>query len=1041
VSFPNRRPRFLVLLLMTIAFLPVLSQAQEIDIFRDNFESYAVGTFPSAGGWEIVWDGMGAEYQVISTSYSYSPTKSFQLWGRNYWTAVVQRKFSTDAPVIGYELSILIEERGSRHGDHPAFFCREAAEWGAYYGTVLFDHSDGKIKAEDGRVLGTWSPKTWYRVKVILDRRTNTYSVWINGELKGKDIPTSRSDTNKINAIALVAGWHEKKVHYDDVRVFIVAKAPDLTIVPASVKFSPSSVPQGGVITVTWTEKNQGNGDAGPYTVGVYLATTEYGTNYLLGRISRSGLNAGESFTDTRSFRVPDKIPPGQYFVTVFIDDSFQVKESNENNNIGSSNPNKVNVEPPMRAARIVSLSTERETYCMDETVKIPFTINNTGNVKLHLRVVLEVKDPSGKTIYDSHQVGQDKEYWLDPGQQIYDYFSWKIPRTAPPGVYKVLVSVRDWDDWNMIYDYRWGDKPGLEFKVYALRVRLDSITLNDQTLSTNNPELRVTPGARITGTVTFTVENVQPGSWITPVIWVTSWERGTVADGKVRVVSNTIWSTQQFTVKIDVVAPEEPGTYYIGFFAGWMYSPDEVASNDHPPKYGDGDDIWDMKLSDWESILREGRTPEGAIYGWPGRAIRIVVEKPSPQLAPIVNIFTLRGLPENNQLSPGQSITPVVRVKNYGTSNIRVKIRVVIDRDHKEPYDYDRSIETTVAPGGEKEVTLPPFTPSEPGKYYSYAMVYAYYTSQPVLTDQYWGSEFFVQPQYTTVKVTVQAIDGFGVVRNDWPVVIENVASGMGQVDAELVEGQQYVARVTALGYTNTTTFVAQGPQMVIRVKIPTAKIEAQVVDGFGEVMRDEIVEIIGVASGQVTVSRFVPSWFGPVEVLGGQQYVVKTVVFGKEFSQTVNVPVGQIVTVQLQVPTARLSITVVDDVEKPIDKYVSSVELTGPLNLMFYSAPPKDIKVLAGTYNITVIALGKKASASVTLNAGETKSIQIVVPGTAGLDFMGARIPLLTLVPWVLALVVVAVAAVTLIVRRRGRTDTIEHIGDETRTRVMRF
>jgi hypothetical protein len=366
--------------------------------------------------------------------------------------------------------------------------------------------------------------------------------------------------------------------------------------------------------------------------VGVYLATTEYGTNYLLGRISRSGLSAGESFTDTQSFRVPDKISPGQYFVTVFIDDSFQVSESNENNNIGSSNPYKVKVESSIREAQIVSLSTERETYCMDEIVKILFTIKNTGNVRLHLRVVLEIKDPSNKTIYDTHQVGQDKEYWLDPGQQISDSFSWKIPRTAPPGVYKVLMSVRDWDDWNMIYDYRWGGKPGPEFKVYALRVRLDSITLNGQTLSTSNPELRVAPGSRITGTVTFTVENVQPGSWITPVIWVTSWERGTVADGRVRVVSNSISSTQQFTVKIDVTAPGEPGTYYIGFFAGWMYSPDEVASNDHPPKYGDGDDIWDMKQSDWESILRDGRAPEDAIYGWPGRAIRVVVEKPSPQ-------------------------------------------------------------------------------------------------------------------------------------------------------------------------------------------------------------------------------------------------------------------------------------------------------------------------------------------------------------------------------------------------------------------------
>jgi hypothetical protein len=79
--------------------------------------------------------------------------------------------------------------------------------------------------------------------------------------------------------------------------------------------------------------------------------------------------------------------------------------------------------------------------------------------------------------------------------------------------------------------------------------------------------------------------------------------------------------------------------------------------------------------------------------------------------------------------------------------------------------------------------------------------------------------------PMYTTVKVTIQAIDGFGAVRSEWLVVIENVASGMGQVDAELVEGQQYVARVTGLGFTNTTTFVAKGPQMVIRLKYQPLK------------------------------------------------------------------------------------------------------------------------------------------------------------------------------------------------------------------------
>ncbi len=268
-----------------------------------------------------------------------------------------------------------------------------------------------------------------------------------------------------------------------------------------------------------------------------------------------------------------------------------------------------------------------------------------------------------------------------------------------------------------------------------------------------------------------------------------------------------------------------------------------------------------------------------------------------------------------------------------------------------------------------------------------------------------------------STVKVTVQAVDGFGTVRNDWRVVVENVATGMGQVTTELVEGGQYVARVTAPGITNIdTTFVAKGPQMVVPIKIPTAKIIAQVVDGFGKVREEWSVQIIDAKSGQVIASG--QGTVGPVEVLGDRQYVVKTVAFGKEFSQTVNVPVGQTLPAQVQVPTARLSITVVDDEKKPIDKYVTSVELTGPLNLM-YSIPPKDIEVLAGTYSIKVVVLGRETPpAQVTLNVGDTRNMQIVAPGTAGLDLFGVRIPLPTLVLYgLLFLVIVAILAILII------------------------
>jgi len=269
------------------------------------------------------------------------------------------------------------------------------------------------------------------------------------------------------------------------------------------------------------------------------------------------------------------------------------------------------------------------------------------------------------------------------------------------------------------------------------------------------------------------------------------------------------------------------------------------------------------------------------------------------------------------------------------------------------------------------------------------------------------------VQISVSMVRVVVQVVDGFGNVRSDWPVVVENVASGMGHVEAEVVEGQRYVVRATGLGFTNTTAFTAKGPQMVVAIKIPTAKITAQVKDGFGKVRNDWPVEVVGVVAGQGTV--------GPVEVLAGQ-YTIKTSTFGKEFTQTVTLRAGEAQTVTVQVPTARLSVVAVDDDRKPIDRYVTAVQVIGPV-LQSFSTPPKDLEVLAGQYTVTVSALGKQASTQVTLQPGQTASVEVVVPGTAGLDFGGTRIPLPTLVFYAGAVLAVVIASVFAAVKLRRR------------------
>jgi len=275
-------------------------------------------------------------------------------------------------------------------------------------------------------------------------------------------------------------------------------------------------------------------------------------------------------------------------------------------------------------------------------------------------------------------------------------------------------------------------------------------------------------------------------------------------------------------------------------------------------------------------------------------------------------------------------------------------------------------------------------------------------------------GDRREVRIAVNTTRVTVLAVDGFGQ-RRDWPVEIENVARGVGTVSAELLVGAVYTAKATGLGFTNVTKFVARGPEMSVAVKIPTARLTARVVDGFGNVRSDWPVEVVGVASGQGSVAA---------EVLAGR-YTVRTTAFGREFVKEVEVAPGQNVVAAVQVPTARLKIHVVDDDRKPIDQYVTSVEVSGPVAQSF-SRPPGDIEVLAGQYTITVTALGKLASSQAVLQPGQYATVEVLVPGTAGIDIGGTRITyptLYTILGVVIAVAVVGFAAVKMRSRGKGQ------------------
>jgi hypothetical protein len=234
--------RYLVLALGFIAVMVVnpllaVSQVRAVDplqssaettIFFDDFESYAVNTFPSQGGWEIVWGGTGNLLQnhMITDSKAYTGSKSLQL------TGLMRRRFNATASMIGYEFAFLGFIVGARFAATsiptltPGF-----DEYALTAVDSRIQGSNADALALDGHQyvpLGSYEPQQWQTTAVVLDRTSNTYDVWINGVLKASSLHTHGNETGKIDSLELWGGQGPSggATCFDNVRVFTGSLTP-----------------------------------------------------------------------------------------------------------------------------------------------------------------------------------------------------------------------------------------------------------------------------------------------------------------------------------------------------------------------------------------------------------------------------------------------------------------------------------------------------------------------------------------------------------------------------------------------------------------------------------------------------------------------------------------------------------------------------------------------------------------------------------------------------------------------------------------------
>ncbi|MGC8583607.1 MAG: hypothetical protein ACP5MH_07740, partial [Thermoproteus sp.] len=240
--------------------------------------------------------------------------------------------------------------------------------------------------------------------------------------------------------------------------------------------------------------------------------------------------------------------------------------------------------------------------------------------------------------------------------------------------------------------------------------------------------------------------------------------------------------------------------------------------------------------------------------------------------------------------------------------------------------------------------------------------------------------------------QVTVQAQDGFGKLRTDWPITIslngQTVATGNGVVTAYLPLSQYVGAYNVTVATTvktpsgsvvvNTTTLTVSGPTTYV-VSVPSGVISASVVDAFGTALSSSPVQIANVATGTGSVTA---------EVLAGT-YTVSAQAFGYTWSKTVTVSKGQTATVQIVVPTAKISASVVDQAMGSVGQW--PIQIIGPSGSAVATGTGSvSAEVLAQDntgaplqYNVVAVTpFGTYSTGSFTLSPGQTATKTITVP-----------------------------------------------------------
>ena len=240
------------------ATLTFIIGAQSAILFQENFDSYALNTFPT--GWSLVYNGAGTADQYVDNTEFVSPPQSLHLVGSSCWSANAYHTvpFPTPLQKVSVTAKVYLNQivTGGCGPDLAGFAIDNPSlgSFGTGYGYVYL-YTDGYIyafqKAGDRNYdvkIMPYQTNTWYTIRTDLDFVQNTFDVYVNGTPMATGL--KMMDTGTPTGVNVVAGHgNNPTAWFDDVVVSAInveSQSISFNVVPPTL-----SVDGSGTVSAT----------------------------------------------------------------------------------------------------------------------------------------------------------------------------------------------------------------------------------------------------------------------------------------------------------------------------------------------------------------------------------------------------------------------------------------------------------------------------------------------------------------------------------------------------------------------------------------------------------------------------------------------------------------------------------------------------------------------------------------------------------------------------------------------------------------------